>query len=119
MAEQTMIAVETLRDDQGKNAKVVRCKYCSCTILRPGVATHIVKEAALPILGNAEGTCEPVSDFWHVKDFFDFENMGFNRTVGDTKYLSCADCERGPIGYHLTSDPKNIYLAVNRVIYCD
>ena len=34
---------------------------------------------------------------------FDFDNVGFSRTVEDgVKYLVCADCEMGPIGYHNT-----------------
>ena len=38
--------------------------------------------------------------FYRVEDMFDFDNVGFTNTVGTTKYLSCADCDVGPIGYH-------------------
>ena len=30
---------------------------------------------------------------------FDFDNVGFSKTVDDCKFLTCADCEIGPIGY--------------------
>ena len=38
--------------------------------------------------------------FYRVEDMFDFDNLGFTNTVGTIKYLSCADCDVGPIGYH-------------------
>ena len=34
-----------------------------------------------------------------IADMFDFYNVGFTRTVdSNVKYLTCADCERGPVG---------------------
>ena len=65
---------------------------------------------------------------------FTFENIGFSNTVGDFKYLICADCDMGPIGkfssirayhrqdleiyffagYHVISTKKN-YVALLRV----
>lgn len=57
---------------------------------------------------------EHLKDFWVVDDMFTFENIGFTHTVNDIKYLSCADCERGPVGYHLLSTKKS-YLALARV----
>lgn len=49
---------------------------------------------------------------------FHFENMGFAHTVGDLKYLTCADCEREVLGVQLLSAPgKPIYLACARVKY--
>lgn len=32
----------------------------------------------------------------------DFENVGFCYAVDNIKYLICADCEIGPLGYHDT-----------------
>jgi hypothetical protein len=31
---------------------------------------------------------------------FQFDIVGFSKTVGNYKYLLCADCEIGPIGWH-------------------
>eukprot|EP01044_Picomonas_judraskeda_P002422 COSAG03_NODE_174_length_11156_cov_11.031112_3_plen_256_part_00 len=31
---------------------------------------------------------------------YSFVNIAFSRTVGQDKYLCCADCEFGPLGYH-------------------
>lgn len=48
----------------------------------------------------------------------DFENVGFSKTVDTTKYLSCADCDAGPIGYHDTqSNPKEFLVNVRRARY--
>lgn len=35
---------------------------------------------------------------WSVKDIFAFDNIGFTHSVQGVKYLTCADCEFGPIG---------------------
>jgi hypothetical protein len=45
---------------------------------------------------------------------FDFDNLGFSKTVKDVKYLICADCEIGPIGWH-SLETKKSYVAVSRV----
>lgn len=57
---------------------------------------------------------ESFKDFWFVDDMFTFENIGFSNTVGDFKYLICADCEMGPVGYHEISTKKN-FVAIARV----
>lgn len=59
---------------------------------------------------------ENVSSFWTVKDMYTFYNIGFSNTVGNTKYLTCADCEAGPIGYH-DIPSKMSYVALSRVIH--
>lgn len=57
---------------------------------------------------------ETFKEFWVVEDMFTFENIGFSNSVGDFKYLICADCEMGPVGYHVISSKKN-YVALERV----
>lgn len=48
----------------------------------------------------------------------DFENIGFSKTVGTIKYLSCADCDLGPIGYHDTIQaPKEYVISIQRARY--
>lgn len=61
---------------------------------------------------------ETVKDFWLVNDMMMFENIGFSNTVGaSTKYLTCADCEMGPLGIYDLQNPKDFLIAVNRVKY--
>lgn len=49
----------------------------------------------------------------------DFENVGFCNTVEGIKYLICADCEIGPLGYHDTHSAAGgqplFHIAVSRV----
>jgi len=50
------------------------------------------------------------------QDMFDFDNMGFTNTVEHIKFLSCGDCEVGPLGYHNLQTRKS-YLALARISY--
>ncbi|VDK31849.1 unnamed protein product [Gongylonema pulchrum] len=36
---------------------------------------------------------------WYVEKMFDFENIGFTHASNGIKYLVCANCEEGPVGY--------------------
>lgn len=58
---------------------------------------------------------EDLKAFWLVKDMYTFDNVGFSNTVDSIKYLICADCEIGPIGWHNITDKKSFYIAVERV----
>lgn len=58
---------------------------------------------------------ETLSDFWQINGMYTFENVGFSNTVGHCKYLICADCEVGPIGYQDLNEPNFMYVALERV----
>lgn len=59
---------------------------------------------------------ETLTDFWLVTGMYTFENVGFTNTVsGDIKYMTCADCEVGPIGWSSLQDKNNFYIAFDRV----
>lgn len=80
------------------------------------------KKLSLPTSTLPENTLlKPDDDndthFWHVGNMMDFENVGFSTTIGTTKYLSCADCDLGPIGYHDTTDPKEFVISIKRAKY--
>ena len=49
---------------------------------------------------DTAGEKETVKVMVMVDDMFLFDNLGFTNTVNTTKYLSCADCDVGPLGYH-------------------
>lgn len=57
---------------------------------------------------------EEYKEFWIIDDMFTFENIGFSNQVGNYKYLICADCEMGPVGYH-DIETKKSYIALKRV----
>lgn len=64
--------------------------------------------------GEPELACQKLTRFWVVADMFTFENIAFSHTVANTKYLICADCEIGPVGYHDLAT-KRCYIALQRV----
>ncbi|NXF34256.1 MSS4 factor, partial [Nyctibius bracteatus] len=84
---------------QGRNLKAVLCQRCGSRVLLPGAATFARRE------------------HWLVRDMFSFENVGFTRDVGNVKFLVCADCEAGPIGWHCLDDKDSFYVALDRVAH--
>ena len=100
--------------DDGKNARNAICLHCPCKILLAGDGSHQKFEEKLPAEDGNE-TCT-VKTWWQVDDMYSFYNIGFSKTVANKKYLVCADCERGPIGYH-DLDTKKSYLATEMVGY--
>ncbi|CAB3406691.1 unnamed protein product [Caenorhabditis bovis] len=74
-------------------------------------------EKELPLARQQKGVetqKESVTGFWEVRDMFSFENVGFTHSVDGVKYLTCADCDYGPIGY-VDSDTKMNYVTPSRL----
>ncbi|XP_796474.3 guanine nucleotide exchange factor MSS4 [Strongylocentrotus purpuratus] len=117
-AEPTRDMTELIKD--GKNAKSIVCERCNSKILLPGVAEFVTKEIFLPHMKKkseqqkaTDG--ENLSEHWVVSDMMTFENVGFTNTVGTAKYLICADCEVGPVGWHDVTDKTKYFIALDRV----
>lgn len=111
-----------LADCDGKNLKTVVCPRCRSVVLRPGTAKYDRASISLPpmtVEKEKDHPCEEVQlyDVWLVDDMFTFENVGFSNTVGSMKYLTCADCEVGPIGWQDLTKPTEIYVAHERVLH--
>jgi len=110
-----------LYTDDGRNATKIRCLRCSSLVLSPGNARLTSKELFLPHMqkksANQEANDgETLTKHWLVSDMFIFDNVGFTNTVdGKLKYLICADCEVGPIGWHDTNIKKEFYISLDRV----
>lgn len=69
------------------------------------------------MINKGEGeTKETITDYWLVEDMYTFENVGVSKTVNNVRYLACADCERGPIGWQ-DLDSNKSYIALSRVKY--
>ncbi|KAI9502115.1 hypothetical protein GGI25_003584 [Coemansia spiralis] len=126
-----------------KNPLAIGCPRpgCKCTIIRANVATLVQRnpqtqqpDGALPAVGadillKPELPVEVAGLFssggasgwyWMLTDMMDFENVGFSHKVGDLKFLSCADCDLAPLGYHNTSvesADKEFLVAADRVVY--
>ncbi|NWS78061.1 MSS4 factor, partial [Crotophaga sulcirostris] len=107
---------------QGRNRKAVLCQRCGSRVLLPGAATFARRELLLPAMrkkaaaGGGEAG-ELLREHWLVQDMFSFENVGFTRDVGKVKFLVCADCEAGPIGWHCLDDKDSFYVALERVAH--
>ncbi|XP_028262477.1 guanine nucleotide exchange factor MSS4 [Parambassis ranga] len=112
-----------LVSEEGKNIKSVLCRRCGSKVLCPEMAVLTEKELFLPAmqkkpgLSSTEGSVDgdTLTAHWFVDDMFTFENVGFTNNVGRIKYLICADCEIGPIGWHCLDDKKSFYIALERV----
>lgn len=63
---------------------------------------------------DAEVQNEKVNEFYHVENMYTFENIGFTHTVDNYKYLSCADCDAGPVGYY-DLNTKQSFVALSRI----
>ncbi len=68
------------------------------------------------------GKVDRETRFWRVDDIYKFTNVGFSKIVPKelpgldfipNRYLACADCDKGPIGF--CNDLKDIYVALSRV----
>ncbi|KAF9901324.1 hypothetical protein BX616_002295 [Lobosporangium transversale] len=68
-------------------------------------------------------TEEELQSFWKVTNMMSFENIGFSKKLPNgIQFLSCADCDIGPLGYHDTSASgaaKEYLIALNRLRYHD
>ncbi|NXJ05233.1 MSS4 factor, partial [Odontophorus gujanensis] len=108
---------------QGRNLKAVLCQRCGSRVLLPGAATFARRELLLPAMrkkaaaGGGGGGGDVLQEHWLVRDMFSFENVGFTRDVGNVKFLVCADCEAGPIGWHCLDDKDSFYVALERVAH--
>ncbi|XP_055274901.1 guanine nucleotide exchange factor MSS4 [Moschus berezovskii] len=111
-----------LVSEEGRNRKAVLCRRCGSRVLQPGTALFSRRQLFLPSMrkkpalassGGPEG--DLLQEHWLVADMFAFENVGFSKAVGGVKFLVCADCEAGPIGWHCLDDKDSFYVALDRV----
>ncbi|EDV59337.1 guanine nucleotide exchange factor MSS4 homolog [Drosophila erecta] len=108
----------------GKNKSNVRCQFCNSLMLKAQEGAYNQEKVDVPLMMQKQDqtadslNSEPLKDFWLVKDMMTFENIGFSNTVDGRKFLVCADCERGPVGYHDLST-RHCFLALQRVVHKD
>ena len=115
---------EDMFSESDTNSQAMHCLRCNCKVLLPQKAHIVSRSHCLPHMkkkdaaGNENtGAGETINKFWQIEDMMTFENVGFLRTVDNIKYLICADCEVGPIGYHVIDEPKLFFVAIDRVQY--
>uniref|UniRef100_A0A7S0LSU6 Mss4-like protein n=1 Tax=Coccolithus braarudii TaxID=221442 RepID=A0A7S0LSU6_9EUKA len=116
---------KALLDADGINAFAMQCRFCGCSVLPKGKVKFVDTQVDLPPLPSKDKKAasigggvpmESVSGFWHVKDKFDFDNMGVTRPIeGGLRYIICAECDIGPIGWF--RDETSMHVALERVRY--
>ncbi|KAJ2305666.1 hypothetical protein IWW55_001821, partial [Coemansia sp. RSA 2706] len=121
-----------MAEDKVVNSLYISCPKSGCTsiILRPTTAELVQRPQSTPLpefgapieralsLSPAELEEKQAGWFWLVHDMMDFDNIGFSKTSQGIKYLSCAECDLAPVGYHDTqSEPREYLVAVDRVTY--
>ncbi|CAG9792834.1 unnamed protein product [Diatraea saccharalis] len=108
--------------EDGKNKLIVKCKFCGSKILEKKTAKYVTQEKELPLMqqdaNRKEGEVqkEMIIEYYHVDHMYVFENIGFTHPVENHKYLICADCDAGPIGY-FDLDSKHSYVALSRIVH--
>ncbi|CAO1355102.1 unnamed protein product [Diamesa hyperborea] len=119
MTDVAIISEEMIENSQ--NISNVRCQFCNSLILCKESGKFIKIDFKLPLMhqkqtktATDELESEEYKEFWIIDDMFTFENIGFSNQVGNYKYLICADCEMGPVGYH-DIETKKCYIALKRV----
>lgn len=93
-------------------------RFDTLYFLEPNANFGVAFQFALPLMTKQKNQTESdrhvLKDFWKVSDMFHFENVGFSHTADGVKYLTCADCEMGPIGWHDLQTKEN-FVALCRV----
>lgn len=95
----------------------VICSLSLCLLPIPPDHQLFLPSMRKNIINQPDGTLDgdTVTSHWLVDDMYTFENVGFTKDVGKIKYLICADCEIGPIGWHNLDEKKCFYVALDRV----
>jgi hypothetical protein len=110
--------IANLLDNVTKENKTkISCKQCNSLILQEMCAKYIEEINEIPLM-DSKAPCEStekLKDFWLVDNMMKFENIGFTNTVKNYKYLICADCEIGPLGFQNLENQNKIYIAIDRV----
>ena len=90
------------------------CPRCKSLIFKAGVAIKCKNQGPLLEGIKKEQNIQP-EEYWKVDNMMKFENIGFTNTVNNRKYLICADCEIGPLGFQNLDEPNKLFLAVQRI----
>lgn len=113
---------ELIDASNSTNKQNVHCTRCSSLILRKNQGQFCCQTFDIPLPAQSKAELqksniqsEPLSHYWVVNDIYTFENIGFTNATNQKKYLICADCEIGPLGFMNVDNQKEIFLAIERV----
>lgn len=110
-----------------KNGPEIICNKCDTIVFKKNVAnpTETTSEILPDIGSKSVSPGKKVEYYWSVTHMLDFENIGFTKPTAykkdgeimtNIRYLTCAGCDIGPIGYEAFGGVK-FYIAADRVRY--
>ncbi|KCV71709.1 hypothetical protein H696_01132 [Fonticula alba] len=111
--------------DGAPNPTALKCQYCNSSMLdaKAGTVRKTKIDLPAPEMLDAQGKSklnpedfppEELELFLEVDSIFTFLNMGFAHAVQGRKYMCCADCNFGPVGF-LNTTTNRCWLARDRV----
>jgi hypothetical protein len=116
---------EFVDPETNQNNCKIYCSRCDCLILTAFKAKYshisydlpLVKKQKSEIIAESTGDylTESIQSYWLINDMLTFENIGFTHAIANIKYLLCADCEVGPLGYQDTNNKDELFVACSRV----
>ena len=118
-ANRTYSAWSSLAVQLDDKNKQIHCPRCPSKICLSDTAVFVEGEMKMSKYKVEAPEEEVVTKFWLLTSLMAFENIGVSHLVDNVKFLSCADCEVGPIGWHDVNDRTRFYIAAERVRYSE
>lgn len=113
----SLVDWESVQCGMGEKNLQMHCPRCPSKIALAGVSTLVSNNMSMAKYKIDAPDEEVVTTFWLLTDLMAFENIGVSKLVGSIKFLSCADCDVGPLGWHDLNDRTKFYVAAERVRY--
>lgn len=110
---------DAVKSEDGSKNMDFFCPRCPSKIARADTGALVSTDMVLSKYKVDGPDEESIGTWWLLPSAFAFENIGVTKTVGNTKFLSCADCEVGPLGWHDITDTTKYYIAAQRVRYTE
>lgn len=116
---QSFVEWGSIQCAEGSKNKEIHCPRCPSKICLADTAVLVESEMKMSRYKVDAPENEVVTKFWLLTSLMAFENIGVSHLVENIKFLSCADCEVGPIGWHDINDKTKFYIAAERVRYLE
>ena len=115
----SLVGWESIECEMGSKNRQIHCPRCRSKICLADTAVLVESEMKMSRYKVDAPEHEIVTKFWLLNSLMAFENIGVSHLVENIKFLSCADCEVGPIGWHDINDKTKFYIAAERVRYLE
>lgn len=101
------------------NNQKLKCKFCQSLILSENIGKMVYNRPIdIPLMVQkkdiTEVEKEELAKFCIVEKVFDFDNVGVTNSHEGRVYLTCSECDMGPIGLK-DPDSTHYLIAIERV----